>query len=95
MQLLKLSSLFVTMKMAAGVQVPLRLILSSMKMSLYFIITLVFVRMCLGYTKSATIQLQRTHIDIIRGFREISMMKMSLQTARVEIDVYQHQRCMQ
>ena len=64
--------------------------LSSIITSFDFIITLVVVRMCLGYTKSATIQLQGAHIDIIKGLQEISMMKMSLQTARTEIDVYHH-----
>ena len=53
-----------------------------------FIINLVIVRMCLGYTKSATVQLQGAHIDIIKGLQEISMMKMSLQTARDNIDGY-------
>ena len=34
-----------------------------------FIINLVVVRMCLGYTKSATVQLQGAHIDIFKGLQ--------------------------
>ena len=62
--------------------------LSSLLTSFDFISTLVVVRMCLGYIRSATIQLQGAHIDIIRGLQEISMMKTSLQNTRNSIDEY-------
>ena len=62
--------------------------LSSLFSNFDFIVTLVVVRMCLGYTRSATVQLQGVHIDIINGLNEISMIKTSLQTARNLIDSY-------
>ena len=40
-----------------------------------FIITLVILNSCLGYTHTATAQLQRGHIDIIEGIRQISAVK--------------------
>ena len=53
-----------------------------------FIITLVILKNCLGYTRSATIQLQGAHIDIIKGLSEINIMKRSLTTVRNLIDQY-------
>ena len=65
--------------------------LSSIITSFDCIMTLVGVRMCLGYTKTATIQLQGARIDVLKGLQDISIMKMTLQTARTEIDMYHHQ----
>ncbi len=62
--------------------------LSSIISSFDFIITLVVVRNCLGYTRSATIQLQSARIDILKGLAEISMIRKSVQTARNLIDQY-------
>ena len=53
-----------------------------------FIVTLVVVRMVLGFSRSTTSQLQGQHIDIIKGLQEISTIKSSLQTVRNEIDTY-------
>ena len=53
-----------------------------------FIITLVTVRMLLCYTKSATIQLQKSSLDIIEGLNQVSIMLKSLRTARTLIDAY-------
>ena len=43
-----------------------------------FIMTLVVVRNCLGYTRSTTAQLQGAHIDILKGLAEVAMMKESI-----------------
>ena len=53
-----------------------------------FIMSLVIVRMCLGYTRYATVQLQGAHIDILKGLKEVEIMTKSLQTARDSIDIY-------
>ena len=53
-----------------------------------FLMTLVIVRNCLGYTRSATIQLQGAHIDIIEGLKQVDIMMKSLNTARNLIDSY-------
>ena len=53
-----------------------------------FILTLVVVRMVLGFARSATSQLQGQNIDVIKGLQEISTIKHSLQTARNSIDTY-------
>lgn len=53
-----------------------------------FLMTLMIVRMCLGYTKSATIQLQGAHIDVMKGLREVKTMLRSIQTACDLIDGY-------
>ena len=53
-----------------------------------FIVTLVVVRMVLGYARSATSQLQGQHIEIMKGLQEISTIIFSLQTARNDIDTY-------
>eukprot|EP00112_Aurelia_sp_Birch-Aquarium-sp1_P013438 Seg2851.1 transcript_id=Seg2851.1/GoldUCD/mRNA.D3Y31 product="52 kDa repressor of the inhibitor of the protein kinase" protein_id=Seg2851.1/GoldUCD/D3Y31 len=44
--------------------------------------------MCLGYTRSATVQPQGVHIDILKGLKEVEIMTSSLQTARDSIDAY-------
>ena len=53
-----------------------------------FIITLVTVRMCLEYTRSATVQLQTSDLDIIQGLKEIDIMKKSISKVRELIDGY-------
>ena len=52
-----------------------------------FILTLVIVRMVLGFARSATSQLQGQNIDVIKGLQEISTIKHSLQIARNSIDI--------
>ena len=60
--------------------------LCSLMANFDFIITLVITRNLLGYTKSATIQLQGAEIDLIEGLRQVKVMMRSLQTARDVID---------
>ena len=60
--------------------------LSSVCTNFDFIMTLVIVRNCLIYTRSAMIQLQGANILIIKGLQEIKMMAKSLSAARNLID---------
>ena len=53
-----------------------------------FLIALVIVRHCLGYTTTATYQLQGAEVDMLRGLQEIDSLMFSLKTARNVIDVY-------
>ena len=53
-----------------------------------FIMVLVILKNCLGYLRSATIQLQGAHIDVIKGMNEIGIITKSLQTVRTLIDRY-------
>ena len=52
------------------------------------IMTLIIAMNCLGYTKTATIQLQGAHIDVINGLKQVSIMMKSLRTARDLVDGY-------
>ena len=52
-----------------------------------FLITLVIVKHCLGYTRSATVQLQ-AHIDILTAINEVDMMLNSCYNVRNFFDVY-------
>ena len=53
-----------------------------------FLMTLVIVKHCLGYTKSATVQLQGAHLDILTAIKEVDMMLTSVNSVRKFLDVY-------
>ena len=53
-----------------------------------FLITLVIVGHCLGYTTTTTCQLQGEDVDILRGLQEINSLMLSLKNARNCIEVY-------
>ena len=63
----------------------------SLLLNFNFLFTLTAVRNCLGYTHSATEQLQGPQVDILKGLQMIKITMCSLQTARTEIDFY-HQK---
>ena len=63
----------------------------SLLLNFNFLFTLTAVRNCLGYTHSATEQLQGPQVDILKGLQMIKVTMCSLQTARTEIDFY-HQK---
>ena len=63
----------------------------SLLLNFNFLFTLTAVRNCLGYTHSATEQLQGPQIDMLKGLQMIKITMCSLQTARTEIDFY-HQK---
>ena len=62
--------------------------LSSLCCNFHFIMTLVIVRMCLGYMRATTVQLQGAHIDIMKGMKEVDVMMKSLRTTQDLIDGY-------
>ena len=53
-----------------------------------FITTLVTTAMLLGYTRSATVQPQSSHLDVTESVSQVNIMMKSLQTARLQIDQY-------
>ena len=53
-----------------------------------FLNTLVIVKHCLAFTRSATVQLQGSHIDVMAATKEIDMMLESLRNVRKFLDCY-------
>ena len=62
--------------------------LQSIMQNFIFLMTLVIVRHCLGYTTRATYQLQGSQIDILGGLNEVRALLLSLQNARNCIATY-------
>ena len=60
----------------------------SLLLNFNFLFTLTAVRNCLGYTHSATEQLNGPQVDILKDLQMIKTTIRSLQTARREIDLY-------
>ena len=56
--------------------------------SFEFIMTLIIARMLLCYTRSATIQLQSSHLDFIEGLKQVDITMKTLRTVRDCIDAY-------
>ena len=53
-----------------------------------FIITLIVVKNILAYTRSATVKLQRTEMDIAKAYSEINVLIKSIQKVRDSVEIY-------
>ena len=59
-----------------------------LKQNFSLIVTLVIVKHCLGYTRSATFQLQGAHMDILTAIKEVDIMLTSLKMTRNLLNTY-------
>ena len=56
-----------------------------------FIFALTVTKEVLGYTKALSVKLHGRYIDVVKAFREINMVKKTLQSARSRIDQFHGQ----